>query len=401
MGKSLQFLSAPILLRDTTVTALKKRAAAGVGRILKDSFRRRAWIFGGMTRRKALNLLLNSAGFLASAKRLPTLPSIVKADISPVCSLRCPVCLHADPAGRGKPLLAAQAFSRSDRMDAARFRQLVDSTDRKVLAFSLFYYGDPLAHPEIETLCAIARSTGLNIHITSHFSYNLSDARIGKLADSGLSHLTVALDGASQEVYSSTRIGGRFDWVVSNLRRLVAYRNANGRAHPFVEVQYVAHEHHPAGEEARVQVIAADCGADQFKRIDPYPFDNVADEDPDQFDYGPAKPKGMLPKCHWPYTSMVVKHDGDVIPCCNYRAGQQFVAGGDKRVLGNVFQTPLRDIWNSEAYQAIRKLVSDPSLAERDPTYQRSFCYGCPLLTERRPKQQAAEPPAGHPGPDA
>lgn len=366
-------------------------SALGIRRVVQSSFRRRAWIFSGMTGRKALNLTLNCISYLVSAKRLPTLPSVIKADISPLCSLRCPVCLHAAPEGRNKPLLAAQTFSRSDRMSADQFWHLINSFRRKALAVSLFYYGDPLAHPEIEAFCGIARSTGVNVHITSHFSYNLSDARIRSLADSGLSHLTVALDGASQAVYASTRIRGRFDWVVGNLRRLIAYKGANKRAHPFVEVQYVAHKHHPEGEAERVRTIALSCGADQFKAITPYPFDNVVDEDPQNFDYGPAKPKGILPKCHWPYTSIVVKHDGDVIPCCNYRAGQQFVNGGDKRTLGSVFQTPLQDIWNGEAYQAIRRLVRDPSLAERDPAYKKSFCYGCPLLTARRVKEPAPD----------
>lgn len=378
--------------RLATIIRSLKSSALDARHVVQRSHRRKAWILSGMTARKALNLMLNCVGYVAGATSLPTLPSLVKADISPVCSLKCPVCLHASPEGRGKPLLAAQKFDRSDRMTANQFRHLVESFEGKTLAISLFYYGDPLAHPEVNSLCGIARSGGVNVHVTSHFSYSLSDAKVRKLADCGLTHLTVALDGSSAAIYSSTRIRGRFDWVVGNLRRIIAYRNENKRRHPFVEVQYVAHKHHPPLEAERVRALAGSCGADQFTSIPPYPIDNVVDEDPDNFDYGPARPKGALPKCHWPYTSTVVKHDGDVIPCCNYRAGQQFVADGDKRALGNVFQTPLREIWNSEAYRSIRRFVRDPSLAERDPAYRKSFCYGCPVLTERKPMARATSP---------
>jgi radical SAM protein with 4Fe4S-binding SPASM domain len=350
------------------------RVVAGIGR---RAYRRRSWLFDNMSARKSINLLLNCGGFLLGSSRLPTLPSIVKVDISPVCALQCLFCLHADPAGRDKPLLAGQTFRRSDRMDSAEFRQLIDGLGGSSLAVSLFYYGDPLVHPNLEELCAIARSAGLNVHLTTHFSYNLSDERIAKLTDCGVTHITVALDGASQEIYGRTRIRGRLDWVVSNLRRLIAHREAKRRSYPVVEVQYIAHHHHPDGEEGRVKAIAEACAADQFKRISPSPVDNIVDED---LSPRPARSKGLVPRCHWPYTSMVVKHDGDVIPCCNHRASQQFVEGGDKRVLGNVFKTPVKEIWNSEAYQAIRRVVEDPSLLDRDPAYRNSFCSGCPVL---------------------
>jgi radical SAM protein with 4Fe4S-binding SPASM domain len=333
---------------------------------------------------------MNCCGFLLGASRLPTLPSIVKIDISPVCALQCLFCLHADPGGREKPLLAGQTFRRSDRMDSTEFRQLIDGLSAGPLAVSLFYYGDPLVHPQLEELCGIARSADLNVHITTHFSYNLSDAKIAKLTDCGVTHITVALDGASQEIYGRTRIRGRLDWVVSNLRRVVAYRRANKRSYPVVEVQYIAHAHHPEGEEGRVRAIAEACAADQFKRISPTPVDNIVDED---LSPRPARKKGLVPRCHWPYTSMVVKHDGDVIPCCNHRAGQQFVEGGDKRVLGNVFRTPVKEIWNSEAYQAIRRVVDDPTLLDRDPAYRDSFCSGCPVLMKTR---AAVEPSSTH-----
>ena len=53
-----------------------------------------------------------------------------------------------------------------------------------------------------------------------------------------------------------------------------------------------------------------------------------------------------------------VTFDGDFIPCC--------VWGEDELVLGNVFRTPLRDLWGSEAVQA-----------ERERMYRDGCSVGC------------------------
>lgn len=241
-------------------------------------------------------------------------------------------------------------------------------------------------HPNLNELCGIARAAGLNVHLTTHFSYNLSDAKIRSLADSGVTHVTVSLDGSSQEVYGSTRIRGRYDWVVSNLRRLLAYRRSRSRKYPIVEVQYIPHDHHPPGEEERVRAISTDCGADEFSTITPYPLSNIVDEDPDNFTVGTTRARGIVPNCSWMFTSMVVKYNGDVIPCCNYRAARQHTNLDDQRVAGNILKESLSDVWNGKAYRDMRRLASKPSLAEGDTTLKQSFCYGCPVLMERKSK---------------
>jgi MoaA/NifB/PqqE/SkfB family radical SAM enzyme len=361
---------------------------AELSTVTRAAHRRQSWLFDQLSTRKAFNLLINIAGYAVRAKSLPSVPSIVKIDISPLCSLQCPVCVHAAPDGRKKPLLDAQSFKKSDKMAVSDFRSIIEKLEGKALAVSLFYFGDPLMHPNLAELCGIARSAGLNVHITTHFSYNLSDAAIAELADCGITHMTVALDGASQAVYGATRIRGRLDWVVSNLRRLGSYKRAHNCQYPILEVQYIAHPHHPAGEQAKVRAIATECGANHFTKISPYPLDNVVDDDPELFRVGASRPQGVFPKCPWPYTSIVIKHNGDVIPCCNYRAGRQHANADEQRTAGNIFRSSLKEIWNGKAYQNMRRLVANPSRVDENPSYKESFCYGCPVIAERSRKQR-------------
>lgn len=56
--------------------------------------------------------------------------------------------------------------------------------------------------------------------VSTNFSLKISDETIEKIADCGLEHSIVALDGSTQESYSWYRRGGDFNLVVSNIIHL-------------------------------------------------------------------------------------------------------------------------------------------------------------------------------------
>lgn len=59
-----------------------------------------------------------------------------------------------------------------------------------------------------------------------------------------------------------------------------------------------------------------------------------------------AEPARVAATCRWPWTSMTVLWDGDVVPCCN---------DFDKRyVLGNLHRESMTSIWNNEPMTALR-----------------------------------------------
>lgn len=141
----------------------------------------------------------------------------MKIDITPLCNLRCTVCLHAEP--RGNPDLEKQRFHARQKMTIEQYRRIIDQIRHQTSGVSLYYVGDPLMHPDFEQMCRIAADARLNTHISTNFSFLLSDERIKRILTSGLTHFTVGLDGLTQENYQRTRVGGRIHWVLSNLRR--------------------------------------------------------------------------------------------------------------------------------------------------------------------------------------
>lgn len=344
-----------------------------VASMIQTTWRRRSWLFRRLDARKVWNLAVATKDFVLKRETTRAMPAMVKIDISPVCNLRCTVCVHAD-AGESE-LLSRQDFAPSQRMTRDEFRQIVDRLRGRTTAVSLYTWGDPLTHPDLDALCRIAADAGLQVHISTNFSFKLSDERIRSIVESGLSHLTVCVDGLSQENYEKTRVGGNIERVLHNLERLCRVRRELGRRDPLVEVQFIKFQHNVHElEEARRRVLG--YGVDEFASFWGA-LHNYADREPENYEVLAPKKAGAVPGCFWPHYSMVVKWNGDVIPCCEHRMAAQHAPGADARTFGNVFETDLRDIWNSLEYRQARRLVSDPSRSEREPELKKHFCDGC------------------------
>jgi MoaA/NifB/PqqE/SkfB family radical SAM enzyme len=313
-------------------------------------------------------------------QRLRSWPVMVKIDISPLCNLSCTYCVHARPSGPVADILGAQSFTHEQLMPLAKYQRLVREISGKTMAVQLYYLGDPLIHPQLDEMCGYAREAGLNVHISSNFSFGLSDERLRALVASGLTHITVCVDGMRQESYARTRVGGRLDTVLHNLERLIMLRHATGQRYPRVEVQYIKYRHNLDQVEDAAR-WCAERGVDQFTEFWGN-LHNYADAAPGTFAVRAPRMNQTLPQCTWPYFSIVVKYDGDAIPCCYYRTTEQYRAGADERVAGNVFETSLWKVWNSPVYQDMRRLVSNPQRTLSEARLAHAFCQGCPAIFE-------------------
>jgi MoaA/NifB/PqqE/SkfB family radical SAM enzyme len=349
-----------------------------VASLLEPMRRRFGWLLHDATPRKLANMALAAVQFAGRSQSVLAWPIVLKIDITPLCNLRCTLCVHAAP--HGNPALARQKFDSSQRMTLGQFTRIVAELKGRAAAVSLFYLGDPLMHPQLDDLCRIARNAGLNVHITSNFSFALSDTRLRRLVTSGLTHLTVCVDGLSQACYERTRVGGRIDWVMSNLRRLCAFRRESGRAYPRVEVQFLRYQHNLAEREEAMRLFR-ELGVDQVTSQWGL-LHNYTDQDPGTYAVGAPRRAGLFPQCWLPYLTMLIKYNGDVIPCCLHRCGLQYAGTTEARVIGNVFATSIQEVWNSPAYRAVRRLVANPQSIRSDRSLEDSFCFACSSLFE-------------------
>jgi MoaA/NifB/PqqE/SkfB family radical SAM enzyme len=305
-------------------------------------------------------------------------PVFLKVDISPICNLHCTICVHARPSTDASVELKSQRFRSSDKMSVADFDSLIAPVAGRTVLVSLYYLGDPLVHPHLDEICRTASGRGLNTHVSTNFSFHLSDSRLRALLESGLTHLTVCMDGLDQASYSRTRVGGDIDLVVDNLRRLTTLRRELHQKLPHIEVQYVKFRHNlDQVDDARR--LSRSLGVDSFSAFWGG-LHNYTDRSPrDGQDFTP-RARAKLPRCRWPHFAMVVKFDGEVIPCCVHRIGAQYSTQGATRSVGNALESGLLVQWNSDRYRAMRRLVSDPTTYRHESDAPPLFCEACPKL---------------------
>lgn len=343
--------------------------------LIRSLWRRRSWVLAHVTVRKLWNLALGALSFARKSDELRSWPAIVKIDVTAACNLSCTICLHAD--ANGHPALQKLGMQKK-HMSVENYRRIIEEIRGRSTAVSLYVWGDPLMHPQLPEMIRIAADAGLQTHISTNYSYKLSDERIRELLDSGLSHLTVCVDGVSQEKYERTRVGGQIDRVLDNLERTMAYRRERGRRYPLVEVQFIKFQHN-VDELERARTLCEAMGVDKFASFWGA-LHNYTDWDPGTFEVLAPREAKSIPRCYWPYFSMVIKYDGSVIPCCEYRRGPQYQKGGDARVLGNVFETSVAEVWNSDHYRVARQLATNPKAMQGHPYADKHFCHGCPVL---------------------
>jgi hypothetical protein len=103
--------------------SLRLKAARIVIRKIRRS---RYWLQERPARSALANIVHNAWAYLSHSDSAAPLPSMVKIDISPLCGLACPRCLHAKPHGRNRPLLDGQTFGQKDAMTFDQFTGIVE-----------------------------------------------------------------------------------------------------------------------------------------------------------------------------------------------------------------------------------------------------------------------------------
>ncbi|MGQ0553164.1 MAG: radical SAM/SPASM domain-containing protein [Planctomycetota bacterium] len=181
------------------------------------------------------------------------LPRSAQLEVTTRCNLHCPLCVTHD------------VLRDDGRIDLAGVQSLIAGCGSRLKIVNLHLLGEPLLHPDLFHFVRAFSDAG----VRTTFSTNgmLLHRHLDEIFTSGLSHLSVALDGATGEDYARYRIGGDFDTVVTNLRALLAEKRRRGASLPVVQVQMVMFSYNEDRErEARVFLASLGTDAVSLKR---------------------------------------------------------------------------------------------------------------------------------------
>lgn len=310
--------------------------------------------------------------------QVPVLPVAIDVEPINVCNFRC---THCQVTHWSKP--------RSE-LTLEAFRNILDQLPG-LWRVKLQGMGEPFLSRALVPMLEAGEARGVDVAVVTNGSA-LTERTARRLAALRCGHVVVSMDGASASVFEQVRVGGRFDQVVANTRRLVQLRN--GARRPVVGLHSVL-DGRNAHQVADLVRLCAELGADALtfqlavtdwgkQAMRPYTTRSGAD-------WGSPRLRDRLAEaeqlaralgvalcvtgaerfsrsrpCAVPWTTTFIAANGDVVPCC-------LIADADTARMGNVFQRRLSEIWNGLAYRELRDRLRRHDL----PSHCRT-CYADP-----------------------
>jgi MoaA/NifB/PqqE/SkfB family radical SAM enzyme len=311
--------------------------------------------------------------------RVQSHPIYLLIDPSFSCQLHCPSC-HGD-------MLREGGFSMR-HLKPETLQRLMDAYGETLIMVYFANWGEPLLHPDFDALVAVMKRYDIWVTTSTNLSLPLSDARVDGLVRSGLDHMILSIDGATQQSYEQYRRGGDLSLVLDNVRRLVAAKRRLHRLTPRLRWQFLAFPWN-RHEVSEAQRLAEAIGCDEFEAHD-------GDVNPRVAISPAARPPGMtrLPPdhrerllqlrgekiarneffgCDHLYHQLAVNSDGSVHPCCYVVAPAHFVGRVGAQETGNLF--------NHEVLQDSRRLLGSADAIGAGVGYDP--CAHCKIVTAR------------------
>lgn len=314
--------------------------------------------------RKYLNLLTSLIQHRFKLTTAIALPHRYYVEPTNACNLRCPFCIGA----QGRP-------SRDTGMMST---QLFDSVIDQIAPFAFWIHmysrGEPLLHPDILHMISYAHACRIGTKISSNLNA-LREADVERLVRSGLDHLVVSLDGATQDSYATYRVGGRLDTVLENLRAIAAKKKELKKRTPFITAKVLVMKANE-NELDRIKSMAKAAGADNVVLsvmlvdvTDLEAVDKYAPSNPEnawshirsELTIRPGGPRACPELWHM---GVVFAWNGAVLPCC--------YVDDEVHSLGRLSTTAFKDIWNNDQYRASRR-----AFREGDTCDPQTICVSC------------------------
>ena len=279
---------------------------------------------------------------------LKAMPISIKIEPTTACNLGCPEC----PSG-------LKQFTRPEgNLKQDFYKKVINQVYKRSYYLNFYFQGEPFINPDFLEMVKYADDKKMYT-ATSTNAHFLNEENAKKTIKSGLCRLTISIDGITQETYESYRKNGTLEKVIEGTKNVVKWKKELKSKTPYIIFQFLVvkpNEHQI--EEA--QKLADDLGVDEirFKTAQLYDFKHGNDLMPSIEKYSRYKKQAdgtyrlknkLLNECWRMWSSCVITWDGKVVPCCfDKDAIHQ---------LGEIEQTPLKEIWISKPYNSFRKAL--------------------------------------------
>ena len=251
----------------------------------------------------------------------------------------------------------------------------------------------------------------VTVKVTTNFSISFSNEIFESLIRDKLDNITIAMDGISQETYEKHRVGGEFELVMANMKRLANLKKKLGASKPNITWQFIVfsfNEH----EIYKAKNLAKQLGVN-FTLLAPYVDLPGIDENKDYYHWLPTIDKYVRDRyksqqkkgnecqaikskinrmneymkdltvraeikhpCNFLFLATMINPNGSVSACCAAKA-IEYDYGQIHKL--NTFH----DVWNNAIFQKSRRIVlSKSNVKIINP--EETLCMNCPASELRR-----------------
>jgi len=294
-------------------------------------------------------------------------PFTMLIEPSSLCNFKCIQCFQS--------LKTDSSFARGRKnMPLARFRKVIEQLRAwegprlKVLKLSL--YGEPLMNPHFSEMLGIAREADVAERIETTTNASLLSREIAtELVRYQLDYARVSIYASTQERHRDiTDSGMKIGTIHENLRVLQELKRAQDSKRPFVSCKMLDaygeendrffEVYHDVADELFLDKPHSWIKVDGTDFIENYYREGVAEVRNDL--RGNSTPRVACPMA---FTTMAVRSNGDVSPCC-----VDFIGG---TTLGNLDESSLQEIWESDRWYAFQKMQLE------NRKHENSSCARC------------------------
>ncbi len=270
----------------------------------------------GISKDRVLRLRSWIAGLLENEK-MKLRPVEVRLEASTLCQLNCTGCFMRkfDNGTLGSGSLSLEDFGNFIRINPY-LRHIEFSNS-----------GEPFLNPDICSILKICHDLQIETTFSNGCNFNMvSEEVLESIVKYGVKHMSISIDGASQEIYSIYRRNGNYDRVIDNIRKLNKLKKEYQTEYPYLQWQFILMTHNEC-DIKKAKQVAGELGMEIRYKLDWTPGYSPADPDMVMSETGLSvfsrteilqkTGKLYLDLCSETFFSPQLNWDGRLLGCCS------------------------------------------------------------------------------------
>ena len=302
---------------------------------------------------KLFNVFKSIISYLLSTLKFQKLqdyhPLFISIETTDFCNLQCPEC----PVGR-----RIRTNPVKSSFDSAVLNKLLVELKPSLLHVILYFQGEPFLNNKLFELIKLTHDADIYTSTSTNGQF-LNEDTARKLVLSGLDKLIVSIDGSTQQVYETYRVGGNLQKITDGISSLVACKKRMKSITPFIEIQFLVlktNEHQMKDMQLLAKRLQVDRLTFKTAQLNDFENGNELLTSKKRFArYKQTKQGNFMLKGHQPnrcwrlWSGAVINVNGEVLPCCFDKSSEYS--------FGNVQNSSFLACWQGDKASRFRSMI--------------------------------------------